>query len=129
MISAQELRDLQKSFLQNKEEEILCRFKTAVSQYESILMKECENAITIAQKNNLTYTFLDFQPLTKSYEGFYYTAVLYGLWKGENLFTKHSIVSPFDRVNKELERFGYHLENVSDMNKSNRLYIKLSWYN
>ena len=127
MISAEQLRNLQQSFLQNKEEEFLSRFKKAIDQYESILIKESETAIINAQKTNLSYIFLDFLPLTKTYEGFYYNTVLYGFWKGENLFTKYNIISPFDSANKELERFGYHLENLSDTNKSNRLYIKLVW--
>lgn len=127
MISAAELRILQQSFIQDKEDEFVSRFKKAVQLYESILIQESQNAILNAQKSNLTYTFLDFVPLTKTYEGFYYNAVLYGFWKGENLFTKHNITSPFDSANKELDRFGYRIENISDTSKSNRLYIKLTW--
>ena len=129
MISAQELRKLQESFIQNKEDDFIPRFKQAVDQYKTILIQESEKAIMAAQNTNLHYIFLDYLPLTKTYEGFYYNTVLYGFWKGEHLFTKHDITSPFDQANKELDRFGYRLENLSDTNKSNRLYIKLTWGN
>ena len=127
MISAAELRKLQQSFLSSKEDEFITRFKKAIQQYESTLLLESENTISAAQQMNVNYMFLNYIPLIQSFEGFYYTTLLYGIWKSENLFEKYNIISPFDNVSKELERFGYRLENISDSNKSSRLYLKLSW--
>jgi CHASE3 domain sensor protein len=128
MISAAELRKLQQSFLLTKEDEFITRFKKATDLYESILIQESQIAIMAAQKMVTNYMFLNYIPLTQSIEGFYYSTLLYGIWKDENLFQKFNIVSPFERANKELDRFGYRLENVSDPNKSNRLYLKLTWF-
>jgi hypothetical protein len=127
MISAAELRKLQQSFLVTKEDEFITRFKKATDLYESILIQESQNAIMAAQQMITNHILLNYIPLTQSIEGFYYNTLLYGLWKGENLFQKFNILPPFERANKELDRFGYRLENMSDPNKSNRLYLKLSW--
>ena len=127
MISAAELRKLQQSFLVTKEDEFITRFKKATDVYESILIQESQKAIMAAQQMITNHMILNYIPLTVSIEGFYYNTLLYGMWKGENLFQKFNILPPFDRANKELDRFGYRLENISDPNKSNRLYIKLSW--
>ena len=127
MISAAELRKLQQSFLVTKEDEFITRFKKATDLYESILIQESQKAIMAAQQMITNYILVNYIPLTQSIEGFYYNTLLYGMWKGENLFQKFNIVPPFERVNKELDRFVYRLENMSDPNKSNRLYLKLSW--
>jgi hypothetical protein len=127
MISAAEFRKLQQSFLLTKEDELITRFKKATEIYESILIKESERAIMAAQQMVTNQIILNYIPLTQSIDGFYYNTMLYGIWKGENLFEKCNIVPPFDRATKELDRFGYRLENVSDPNKSNRLYLKLTW--
>jgi hypothetical protein len=127
MISAAELRRLQQSFIATKEDEFITCFKKATDLYESILIQESQKAIVAAQQMLTNHMILNYIPLTQTIEGFYYNTLLYGIWKGENLFQKFNIVSPFDRANKELEIFGYRLENISDPNKSNRLYLKISW--
>ena len=127
MISAAELRKLQQSFLLTKEHEFIARFKKASDLYESILIQESQIAIMSAQKMISNYMFLNYIPLTVSIDGFYYSTLLYGIWKDENLFQKFNILPPLEKANKELNRFGYRLENMSDPNKSNRLYLKLTW--
>ena len=133
MISAQELRNLQKTFLNDKEGDFIQRIKDASDLYYKLLMEEAQKSIVYAQQNNLSYSLLNFTSLTQPVDIFTYTNLLYGIWINkytnipENLFLKYEITPPFDRAVKELEIFGYKLENVSDPNKSRKIYIKLSW--
>ena len=68
---------------------------------------------------------LDYIPLIEEIDGFSYSHMLYGLWNRTT--QKFDVFNPFEKAAKELEIFGYKLENVSDFTKSKRLYIKVSW--
>jgi hypothetical protein len=125
MISAKELRRLQEEFV--KKDSISSRFETASDKYRQRIIDQAQCAITDVQNNkhNYNYTMLDYIPLIQEIDGFSYSQMLYGLWNRTT--QKFDVFNPFEKASKELERFGYKLENVSDFTKSKRLYIKISW--
>lgn len=125
MISAKELRRIQAEFL--KKDSISSRFETASDKYRQRIIDQAGRAIADVQNNkhNYNYTMLDYIPLIEEIDGFSYSQMLYGLWNRTT--QQFDVFNPFEKASKELEKFGYKLENVSDFTKSKRLYIKISW--
>jgi hypothetical protein len=123
MISARELRAIQANM--GKE-----RFINACNKYYNILLYECKLALEYIQNNNMTYTILNTCNLTRTTDGYNYTTMLFGFWNKETLsftnsvFRKYGILSPLERVTRDLDTFGYKLEHI---NEQMRLILKLSF--
>jgi hypothetical protein len=133
MISAEELRKLQKQETIRRQNEYTVNFKNATDKYYQILMDEAKKSIELAQKTSKNYIILDHIPLIRGVDGFPYTKLLYGVWDKTNctfdpsIFEKSNTTSPFSRAVEDLDKFGYKLENVSKMTKPYHLHLKISW--
>jgi hypothetical protein len=133
MISAEELRKLQKEESIRRETEYSLSFKNATDKYYNIIMEEAKKAISISQKTDRSYIILDHVPLIRNVDTFQYTRLLYGLWNKHthkfdpSIFEKYCVVSPFSRAVEDLDKFGYKLENVSKPTKPYHLHLKISW--
>jgi hypothetical protein len=123
MISARELRAIQAN--SGKE-----RFINACNKYYNILMTECKSSLEYIQNNHMTYTILNTGNLIKQTDGYTYTTMLFGFWNKQtssfnnSVFREYGIVSPLERVTRELDTFGYKLEHI---NEPMRLVLKLSF--
>jgi hypothetical protein len=123
MISAKELRAIQAN--SGKE-----RFINACDKYYTILMNECKLALEYIQNNNMSHVILNGNSLTRQTDGYTYTTMLFGFWNKEtcsfnnSIFREYGIVSPLERVTRDLEIFGYKLEHISE---PMRLVLKLSF--
>jgi hypothetical protein len=146
MISAAEFRKLQTESLAQKkvaqdeaktkrEAEQKARFAKACDEYKEVILDEVQAALKHVREKGLRYNYimLEHTYLIKDVKGFSYTTLLYGFWNKETkkfddaIFKENEVTKPFDRAVEELATHGYKLENVSDQNRSKRLYIKLSW--
>jgi hypothetical protein len=123
MISAAELRKFQAEY--NSE-----RFINACNKYHNIIINECKLAIEHIQNNNITNIILNTNRLIQQTDGYSYTTMLYGFWNkhtstfNNDVFREYGILSPLEKVIRELDTFGYKLEDIS-INK--HLLIKLSF--
>ena len=142
MISAQELRQLQTDNDSQRAEraaqraaEFKPRFQEACLKYKAKLLEEVASALDYIREKRLNYKFimLDYKNIATDTDGFAYSTMLYGFWNKDSkefedsVFTTNEAEKPFDAAVKELTELGYKLENVSNAEKSKRLYIKLSW--
>ena len=142
MIPAQQLRQLQTENDAQRAEraaqraaEFKPRFQAACGKYKAKLLEEVAAALEHVREKRLNYKYimLDFKNITTDTDGFAYSTMLYGFWNkdsksfDESVFATNEAEKPFDAAVKELAELGYTLENVSDAEKSKRLYIKLSW--
>lgn len=140
MISAADLRAVQTKTAATKadedarkEAEFTARFKTATDKYYDTIMTEVKLAVEAAKTSRRTFFILDADKLTASTDGFKYTSMLYGFWNKDTrrfedaIYKKNSIQKPLERAAEELAPLGFKLENISDPNKSFRLFIRLSW--
>ena len=126
MISAAELRKIQEEYRLNDDKN---RFINASDKYYNILLDECKYAIEYIQNNNICSIILKTDNLIRQIDAYSYTTMLYGFWNKEthsfnnNVFREYGILSPLERVTKDLEIFGYRLEHIND---SKQLILKLS---
>ncbi len=78
----------------------------------------------------MTHIILNNTSLIRVTDGYNYTTMLFGFWNKEtstfnnSVFREYGILSPLERVTRELDMFGYKLENN---NENMRIILKLSF--
>lgn len=111
------------------------RFIPGCNEFYKVILEEVEISLKHVSKTGRSsnFTILDHTYLMKDTWGFSYTTMMYGFWDkktqsfDDGIFKEYRVAKPFDLAVKELARRGYKLEDVTDLTRTDRLYLKLSW--
>lgn len=125
--------DKEKTRNPEEKEKFIQRFRDASDKYYQRIMKEVIKAIELAKGTTNTYRILDFKVMSEPEDVYQASTMMYGYWDDKerkfntSMFTMNGIEMPFDRAKRELAKSGYKLTNSSDLKKSRKIFLKLSW--
>lgn len=108
-------------------------FREIAERFYQRIMDEASKVIEHAKETTHTYAILNPDVISEHEGGYSSTTMIYGFCDtahhayNTKMFTANKIEMPFYRAVKELNTYGYSLTNVSDVTKSHKIFLKLSW--